>query len=319
MIRSAGMDMLAALAPSLPVPLRDAAMPLADDDANLESIIEEANLARASGLGFDVAVADEATWPALAAFHRDLKDALFVELPGDWVQWIEGVQAGAANPEETDAIRSWMQTLVQQAQLRGDPPAAGGAHEVERATAFAELLLFETVRLRLLLTAWSSSEYESLGGDDHAIDVIAWHEVDAVLDSPEFGDANEARLDQVMLASASIMLSADAMERAISLEHAHEDTREHLRMQGRLRAALRELRLPESRLLENALSNLLDTQRREVTDLQAMHPTALAGLSRQAMDQRVSRGRRALTKDPSTWPARRAPALYDLFRPTVHA
>lgn len=85
-------------------------------------------------------------------------------------------------------------------------------------------------------------------------------------------------------------------------------------MRARLRAALRELRLPEAVLLENALASLLGEERRELTELQADRPVALAGMTRQAMDQRVSRGRRALTRARTGWPERRRPALFDLLR-----
>jgi len=115
------------------------------------------------------------------------------------------------------------------------------------------------------------------------------------------------------------MLNADAMERALELEQGSSDTVDELRMQARLRAALRELRLPESRLLENALSNLLGSTRHELPELQRRHPLALGELTRQAMDQRVSRSRRALTRDSANWPARKAPALFDLFREPVTA
>ncbi|HRI07267.1 MAG TPA: hypothetical protein PKW35_05585, partial [Nannocystaceae bacterium] len=62
------------------------------------------------------------------------------------------------------------------------------------------------------------------------------------------------------------------------------------------------------------LAALLGEERRELTDLQAERPVALDGLSRQAMDQRVSRGRRALARARQGWPSRRRPALFDLLR-----
>ncbi|MCA9636519.1 MAG: hypothetical protein KC420_10880, partial [Myxococcales bacterium] len=99
-----------------------------------------------------------------------------------------------------------------------------------------------------------------------------------------------------------------------ALRLAGPDLRDEVRMRARLRAALRELRLAESVLLENALASLLGGERRELTDLQAERPPALDGLSRQAMDQRVSRGRRALTRAKQGWPQRRRPALFDLLR-----
>jgi hypothetical protein len=90
-------------------------------------------------------------------------------------------------------------------------------------------------------------------------------------------------------------------------------------MRARLRAALRELRLPEAVLLENALSALLGGDRRELVDLQAERPVALDGMTRQAMDQRslaaaAASPIRAPPPVPRRWPRRRRPALFDLLR-----
>ena len=292
-----------------------AALPQEDVDAELGPVFQEAASARACGVGLDEAVQDEDSWPALAAFHRGLKDALFVELPRPLVHWIQAHQREDASPETPASVgdlSNWMHGLVDLARRR-DHSADGSLEEVRQDTAAAELMLFEMVRLRLLLAAWNSTDYESVGGDETTIDAIAWREVDLALDA-EWLDSAEVHPGRIMTASAALMLNADAIDRALELEHAREDTREHLRMQARLRGALRELRLPESRLLENALANLLDTPRLDLLELQARHPVALEDLSRQAMDQRVSRGRRALGQDASRWPARKAPALYDLFR-----
>ncbi len=169
------------------------------------------------------------------------------------------------------------------------------------------------MRLQLLVIVWSSTEFESLGGDEQAIDEIAWAEVEAMLLEPEL-TAGDVRPLPVMVAAGSIALARDAADRAEALRMVNEDQRETLRMRARLRAALRELRLPESVLLENALAGLLGEDRVELMELQQSRPVALDGLSRQAMDQRVSRGRRALTDGPEKWPSRRRPALFDLLR-----
>lgn len=118
-----------------------------------------------------------------------------------------------------------------------------------------------------------------------------------------------------MFAAAQVSVAREAAERADALRRSSDDLRERLHMRARLRAALRELRLPESVLLSNALSSLLDEPRLELSDLQQARPLALHGMSRQAMDQRVSRGRRALSHARDDWPRRRNAALFDLLRP----
>ena len=191
--------------------------------------------------------------------------------------------------------------------------APGGDDLSALQAALAELLVFQAVRLRLLVTALGSSEFEVLGGEEADVDAIAWAEVRALLHRDELVDP-EVRPLTVILAAANVALARDAAERAEELRTSGDDFREELRMRARLRAALRELRLPEAVLLENALSALLGGDRRELVDLQAERPVALDGMTRQAMDQRVSRGRRSLTRASAGWPRRRRPALFDLLR-----
>ena len=69
--------------------------------------------------------------------------------------------------------------------------------------ALAELLVFEAIRLRLLVAAWQSESFEQLGGEESDVDDIAWEEVEAILSDPAVL-LPEVRPLQVMFASASI-------------------------------------------------------------------------------------------------------------------
>ena len=292
----------------------------------LEQVAIEALDARMRGVRPDAAVHDP-RFPNLVAFHTGLRDALLLEIPRDLQPWVAAIGGreveeqlgGKAKPAptEVDAV-SGLANLHEDlfARAFGADPANAGDGPAQLQAALAELLLFESVRLQLLVTIWSSTEFESLGGDEQAIDAIAWAEVEAMLVEPELTHGDVRPLP-VMVAAGNIALARDASERAEALRLVNEDQRETLRMRARLRAALRELRLPESVLLENALSGLLGEDRLELMELQQNHPVALDGLSRQAMDQRVSRGRRALTDGPEKWPSRRRPALFDLLRRTA--
>ena len=301
----------------------------------LEQVAIEALDARMRGVTPDAAVCDE-RFPNLVAFHTGLRDALLLEIPRDLQPWIAAIggrdveaQLPDAKPKagpdaaeveaQNQAVAGRLATLHQDlfARAFGADPANAGDGPAQLQAALAELLLFESVRLQLLVTVWSSTEFESLGGDEQAIDEIAWAEVQAMLLEPELTE-DDVRPLPVMVAAGNIALARDAADRAEALRMVTEDQRETLRMRARLRAALRELRLPESVLLENALAGLLGEDRKELMELQEERPVALDGLSRQAMDQRVSRGRRALTDEPDKWPSRRQPALFDLLRrPTV--
>jgi hypothetical protein len=295
------------------LPNKDNQIDLGELREELEDVGAELLDARARSLPLHQAVRHP-DFPRLNAFHRGLRDALLVEVPKDLQPWVTTMST-----EPAPGLDSLQRDLLQRARPlkehdeEHDEEGKAVDARADMHAAISELLLFEAVRLRLLVTAWSSTDFESLGGDEEAVDEIAWTEVAAILDEPGVEDP-EVRPLPVMVAAGSLAMARDAAERAEELRVVGEDRRETLRMRARLRAALRELRLPESVLLENALAGLLGEERLELPELQAEHPVALAGLSRQAMDQRVSRGRRALTSGPEKWPSRRRPALFDLLR-----
>lgn len=293
-----------AVSNALPVPLGQEMVDMGEVQAELERVAEEARQALDQDLPLSAAVADP-QFPALVRFHQDLRDSLFVELPGELAGWVE---QGVAQAGPNGAL-GFVDALAGLARQAG--PAHDPAAPLQRA--LAELLVFEALRLRLLLAVWRSEDFERLGGEESDIDEIAWEEVAILLDDPALSDGR-VRPGALMYAAAQVSVAREAAERADALRRSSDDVRERLLMRARLRAALRELRLPESVLLGNALSTLLDEPRLELPELQEARPVALSGLSRQAMDQRVSRGRRALAQPREGWPRRRNAALFDLLR-----
>lgn len=289
---------------SLPAPAGIDESELRDE---LEAVSEEALQARSEGLGLAEATRDP-RFPALHQFHQDLRDAMFVEIPKELQPWVDGLRE-PAGAQGTAALGRALTAVAHPEDEDADLDPLASAQQ----QALAELLVFEAIRLRLLVASWSSQTFEQLGGEESDVDDIAWEEVEAILADPAVL-LPEVRPLQVMFASASVSLARDAAERADALNHVGDDLREELSMRAKLRSALRELRLPESVLLENALSGLLGGDRMGLVELQEDRPVALEGMSRQAMDQRVSRGRRALARTESAWPRRRRPALYDLLR-----
>lgn len=291
----------AAVSQALPAVGPTGGVDLLDLQDELDRVAHEVAAARAAGQSIPEAIRDGAH-PAMARFHRDLEDALFVEIPPELDRWVVGL--ADEDTRGRAAVGRFADTLTR---------AATGSGEGELQRALAEFLVFEAVRLRLAVAVWSNEDFERTGGDADEIDDVAWAEVDAMLRHPALASGGVRPL-QVLFASAFVMLARDTNDRVASLRVADDDVREQLAMRARLRAALRELRLPEAILLGNALSNLLGTDRVELGELQAEHRLALGELSRQAMDQRVSRGRKALGSGPESWPRRRRPALFDRLR-----
>lgn len=275
---------------------------LRDLQHELDAVAAEALEARSEGVSLSEAV-NSSRFGALSQFHRDLRDALFVEIPRDLERWVGQLR---------DAPRTSGMDLGAALASVARREADEGPANAELQRALAEVLLFESVRLRLIAATYQNDEFDRLGGEEADLDEIAWEEVATLLENPAI-EAGDVRPLEVMYAAASMSLAHEAATRASELRQSGSEHRERLEMRARLKAALRELRLTESVLLENALSSLLGTERRELRDLQAERPIALEGLSRQAMDQRVSRGRRALTQSSQAWPRRRRPALFDLL------
>jgi hypothetical protein len=299
------------LVQALPQSERAALLPAADLNElgdELQGIAEEVLEARMLGLGLPAAL-ESGQFPALSGLHRDLRDSMLDELPRELVAWAQKL---ADHPDQgAPGIgrlqRQWFDQAKANEERRSED------HDEQLQSALSEFLLFESVRLRLLAAAWSNEEFEALGGDEQEVDHIAWTEVLAMLAQPALADPRVRPL-ALMIASGSVSMARESNLRAEALRLSGEDTREQLRMRARLRSALRELRLPEAVLLQNALANILGEERHELPELQEQHPLALAGLSRQAMDQRVSRGRRALSRGPEKWPRRRRVSLFDIFR-----
>ncbi|MCA9713071.1 MAG: hypothetical protein KC468_00075 [Myxococcales bacterium] len=317
------MNLSSAVTHALPVPTNSgkagASAPLLDMrevQAELDELAHEVVRARELGVPLPEAVRSP-EFPNLSAFHQGLRDALFVEIPRDFEPLVAPLTGAADSPVPAEQLQSLAQlqrTLVEHAQAHEVVDVDEHEDELETLqSALAELLVFESVRLRLLITTLSTEDYELVGGEETDIDAIAWREIEFLLHEPAIRDP-QIRPLSVMHAAATVAVARDAADRADLLRASGEDFREELRMRARLRAALRELRLPESVLLENALASLLGNERKELTTLQSERPVALEGLSRQAMDQRVSRGRRALTRQQTAWPRRRRPALFDLLR-----
>ncbi len=295
---------------ALPAPLTGALtseLDMQTFQSELEDIAIESLQALRAGIELPDAARDFEQFPALATFHQGLRDALFVELPREFEPIAQALRGDGQVPSGMQNLQEQLVDMAQQLDVGGDERLA-------LQSSLAELLVFESVRLQLLIVALGSESYEMVGGEEEDVDRIAWQEVQALLGAIDPHDPT-LRPVHVMFASANISLHRDAAARAEALRYTGDDFREELAMQGRLKAALRRLRLPESVLLENALANLLGTPRKELMELQAERPVALAGLSRQAMDQRVSRGRRALGRGQHSWPTRRRPAIFDLLRP----
>ncbi|RMG97218.1 MAG: hypothetical protein D6705_09285 [Deltaproteobacteria bacterium] len=246
------------------------------------------------------AAVDDATYPTVATMHTALRDAMLLEVPSDLLPLVSGASTAGTGPA-VDAMARSLAT--------SDSP-----HAPPRL--LARFFVYEAIRLRLLVAAWAAPAFDMVGGTEADIDAMAERALELLEGEAALG-ADDVRPLLLFHAAAAMLFARYMSDRAEALRHVGEDLREELRMQARLKTALRSLRLPESVLLENALADLLGQTRRDLSTLKRRHALALSDLSRQAMDQRVSRSRRALRADPARWPTRRSPALFDILRRTL--
>ncbi|HWB77367.1 MAG TPA: hypothetical protein VG755_20510, partial [Nannocystaceae bacterium] len=151
----------AAVSEALPVPAADASVDLRELQLELDEVAREAAAARAAGIPLDRAVRDGAH-PALARFHGDLKDALFVELGNDVEHWFTALRDGDASVH--GRVGRFADGLTRVATGRGFREGSSAPENDEISRALAELLVFESVRLRLCVAAWSSEDFERTGG-----------------------------------------------------------------------------------------------------------------------------------------------------------
>ncbi len=322
---------------NLPVPPNVGGVDVRELQGELETVGQQLLAAFAAGFSVGEAVSHP-DYPELNQFHRSLRDALFLELDRDlgaWASELLDAKQGARARRQIDAFHSrligtaradedatheiaanWIGAEGEglNAAWNHDEAAADQAHadEDQVRAAIAKLLVFESLRLKLYLLAYGSEDFTRAGGEESDLDMIADQEIEALLEVRALTH-DDVRPMAVLEASAYLSLAALTQERAAALRSVGQELRDELHLQARLGTALRSLRLPESVLLENAFSSMLGHDRVELPELQAQHPLALGTMSRQAMDQRVSRGRKALTQGRESWPTRRAPALFDLL------
>src|SRR5690606_38103829 len=108
-------------------------------------------------------------YPELGALHRDLRDSLLAELPRELEGWARKILR--SSEAERAPVGQLQESLYQRA-VAADPDGAEHGDN-ERQAALAELLLFESVRLRLLAAVWSNEDFEALGVDEAEIDEVA--------------------------------------------------------------------------------------------------------------------------------------------------
>jgi hypothetical protein len=266
-------------------------------EAELLRLAFEAHRAVATGVSLATACRDAASFPALAALHAGLGDALSMSPPPELRRWLGDLRQGAA---ELGGMRDDLAWLA----ARGQPLEA----------ALARFLLFEAVRANLLVAVWASeTAYEAVGGSTEEVDAIAEAEVVGALGAgaPAGSAPSSFRL---LLAAAMIELTRHAELLREALARTQEPVVASLAERAAIEARLRVLDPVDAMLVRNELARYLGEERYTLEELQRQHPVLLGGLRRDALDQRLSRFRKRLRQGGlAAIRSRKAPALAELL------
>jgi hypothetical protein len=277
---------------------------IAEIEADLLRVAVDAHHALAVGVGFPDAVGDDANYPHLRRFHLGAIDMLTVGLDPRLQEWARRVLAARESPI-AEEFRSWLTKL---ATDRSQSPVA---------QALARFVLFEAVRLNLVIVAWNTGgAFEAENGRLEDLDRIAEAAVASAVAARSDGPPAPSLEDLVRRAVERMRDYASDLH--VLLSEVAEDVAQAAQEQAALEAAvsveLRKLDSADALLLRNRVAPDLDEQRLSIELLTRDHPLVLGTMTRAAADQRVSRLlRRLRERGPAGLPGRKQPSLIDLF------
>jgi hypothetical protein len=269
-------------------------------EAGLARIALDVQSAEARGLSLRAAAADEVNFPALFRAHVGLADLMAMSMP-PVVESLVRKSFGLTGSAVADVVR---EELVRLATGPQAPP-------MERS--LARFALFEAVRANLLYAAWRTyGGFEAIGGSSDDIDRIAEDRVETLFaEAPSLGP--EVRSFRVTIASALKHLTnhSELLQEAIKVMHA--DVAAALEECAAFERSLRELDGADALLVRNEMANYLGEQHLSVDELLRQHPVAFQDVTRDALDQRLSRLRRRLKASGRSAVPRQRPSLLTLL------
>lgn len=266
------------------VPLRELGIPdtaqkalVNEMHAKLLRIGLDALSAQQSGITFQEAAEDRENFPFLRRFHLGVTDILQVTLPPELLHVFEKLLE--APPIATVALESFARAALN----RNAAPAEA---------ALLRFLLFEALRLNLVVAAWrNEAEFVTAGARLRDIDVIAEKELNwLVNNAAALGPDDRPIQTLVAIGMESLLRHLSELRTALLGIKAEVDEPPRMEvLQAKYEAYLRSMNLTDATLLGNRHAAMFDEQRIPVELLQEDHPLALEGMSRAAMDQRVKR------------------------------
>lgn len=302
--------LLSDLAGSFKPALLEAGLSLDDLEAGLESLKYGAakiglEIGHAESLGIPIAeaVRDAEQFPAAHKLHNGIRNLLTLELPPELVGIAKSVMASPP-AETTEALRAELARLA--CCLPHNQP--------ERA--LARLLLFEAVRLNLLVLTWQDRTHLIRQGiEDETLDTLAEAEVEWLAQHPSIAEEGpEVRPLHVLVSSALVRLGARSEDAREAFANVSADVVMENKRRAKLDEVLSQMDSRDALLVRNYFAKALGEQRLSVERLMLLNPVAFDGSNRDALDQRRLRGVASLEEGNPR--QRKKPAFIDLVLET---
>jgi hypothetical protein len=263
----------------------------------------EAGHAASCGIPLARAVQDGERFPALRAFHLSVRDVLTMNLPPDLLPNARrACEVIPALPE----VEEFRLELARRACDRNAPHAS---------RALARLVLFEAVRLNVLVCTWEDAEaLTRVGVEDEDVDANAERQVDTLIANADvLAEPNPVRPLDLLVAAALEGLRVHVDQAREAVRCLTVETHEELARRARLEALLNGLDAEQAILIRNSLAPRIGEQRLSVERLIAAHPMLFDGQPRNAIDQRLCRLRTSIL-DRGEPPTPRGVRLIDVIR-----
>lgn len=245
--------------------------------SELRRLAVDAETAVARGLKFSDAVTDFENFGILARCHAAVDDVLTLSLPTELIQWV--LRVVSRLDELESQLDDVTEDLVQMAAFQG--PIA------DPAPALAKFLLFEMVRLQLILLARRNPhEFFGRGLELEDLSVIAEKQVETWLKEAVPVDVR-SRL--VMQAAACLELASRVTEMKEELIRVQNELVERFAARARLEEQMLGMEPSDSLMVRNAFAPDFGLQQLSVEELHSRHPAAMEGITVGALYKRFQR------------------------------
>lgn len=245
--------------------------------AGVIPVAGELAAAAAAGVELSEAVFDGERFPHLVRVHGFVSDLLVMDLPEEVLPWARRLVSSGPPP----SARSLRRTA-----------AAAALSGSETVRHLARLCLFEALCLnqRLVLMA-EGARLEAVGGRARDVEAIAEREVDLALAWRDYGEDLLAMDDPLptLVAAAVVGLDGHVEGLRAELGALRADVHEALHRRQQIFEVMDALPPDQAVLVENECAGDLGEEKLEADQLRERHPGLLAGLSRDAIYQRVHR------------------------------